>query len=92
MPMLMIVICSTHPGRVGLPIGRWFHQRAVEHGDFEVDLVDLKELALPFVVQMIDQGQLHSTDATDAAAKAMLDELVRWEGLLRPARASVKPA
>ncbi|HEY4025281.1 MAG TPA: NAD(P)H-dependent oxidoreductase [Candidatus Dormibacteraeota bacterium] len=49
MPNLMVVIASTRPGRVGLPVGRWIHQRALDHGAFDVDLVDLAELALPFM-------------------------------------------
>lgn len=49
MPRLQIVIASTRPGRVGLPIGRWIFQRAQDHGGFELDLVDLAELALPFM-------------------------------------------
>jgi NAD(P)H-dependent FMN reductase len=46
---LMIVIASTRPGRVGLPIGRWFDARARDHGSFDVELVDLFELDLPFM-------------------------------------------
>jgi NAD(P)H-dependent FMN reductase len=49
MPNLMVVIASTRPGRVGLPVGLWVHRRAVDHGAFDVDLVDLAELALPFM-------------------------------------------
>jgi NAD(P)H-dependent FMN reductase len=49
MPKLMIVIASTRPNRVGLPVGRWFHEQAVAHGGFEVDLVDLAEVGLPFM-------------------------------------------
>jgi NAD(P)H-dependent FMN reductase len=45
----MIVIASTRPGRVGLPVGRWFSERAVAHGGFDVELIDLAELALPFL-------------------------------------------
>ena len=49
MPTLQIIIASTRPGRVGLPIGRWVRDRAVEHGAFEVELVDLAEVNLPFL-------------------------------------------
>lgn len=48
MPKLMVIIASTRPGRVGLPVGRWVHQRAVERPTLDVDLVDLAELGLPF--------------------------------------------
>ena len=46
---LMVVIASTRPGRVGLPVGEWVVGRAKAHGGFEVDLVDLAELGLPFM-------------------------------------------
>ncbi len=49
MPRLQIVIASTRPGRVGLPVGRWFDGQARAHGAFEVELVDLLELDLPFM-------------------------------------------
>ncbi len=49
MPTLQIVIASTRPGRVGLPVARWFEQRARAHGGFDVELVDLAEINLPFV-------------------------------------------
>jgi NAD(P)H-dependent FMN reductase len=49
MPKLMIVIASTRPGRVGLPVAQWFTERATEHGAFDVQVVDLAELELPFL-------------------------------------------
>jgi NAD(P)H-dependent FMN reductase len=48
-PRLEIVICSTRPGRVGLPVGEWFVERATEHGAFELGVTDLLELDLPFL-------------------------------------------
>jgi NAD(P)H-dependent FMN reductase len=50
MSKLEIIVASTRPGRVGLSIGEWIHGEALEHAGFgEVELVDLKELALPFM-------------------------------------------
>lgn len=49
MPKLMIVIASTRPGRVGLPVGQWMTERAKSHGAFEVLTVDLAELGLPLL-------------------------------------------
>jgi NAD(P)H-dependent FMN reductase len=49
MPSLQIIIASTRPGRVGLPVAQWFQERAVAHGGFDVELVDLAEVALPFL-------------------------------------------
>jgi NAD(P)H-dependent FMN reductase len=49
MPKLNIIIASTRPGRVGLPIANWVYERAVSHGGFQVELVDLAEVNLPFM-------------------------------------------
>jgi NAD(P)H-dependent FMN reductase len=49
LPRLQIIIASTRPGRLGLPIGEWVRERASEHGAFDVDLVDLSELGLPLL-------------------------------------------
>lgn len=46
-PVLQIIVGSTRPGRVGLPVARWFEGVAVEHAAFDVELVDLAEVALP---------------------------------------------
>ncbi len=48
-PTLMIIIASTRPGRVGLPVAQWFERRARTHGGFAIDLVDLAALNLPFM-------------------------------------------
>ena len=49
MPRLSIIIGSTRPGRAGLPIARWFTERARRHGAFDLDVVDLAELNLPLL-------------------------------------------
>jgi NAD(P)H-dependent FMN reductase len=49
MPTLQIIVASTRPGRVGLPVADWFAARARAHGAFEIDVVDLAELGLPFM-------------------------------------------
>jgi NAD(P)H-dependent FMN reductase len=48
-PRLLVVIASTRPGRVGLPVGRWFDAQARAHDAFEVEVADLQELDLPFM-------------------------------------------
>ena len=48
MPNLHVIIASVRPGRVGLPVGTWFHAFAQRHGKFDVKLVDLAEVNLPF--------------------------------------------
>jgi NAD(P)H-dependent FMN reductase len=48
-PKLLIILASTRPGRVGLPVATWFTELATRDGRFEVELVDLAELALPLL-------------------------------------------
>ncbi|WP_433319550.1 NADPH-dependent FMN reductase [Micromonospora chersina] len=50
MTSLQIIIASTRPGRLGLPVAEWIHAAAVKHGGFDqVELVDLAEWNLPFM-------------------------------------------
>ena len=49
MPKLLILIASTRPGRIGLPVANWFVERAEVHGGFELEVVDLAELNLPLL-------------------------------------------
>lgn len=48
-PVLQIIIASTRPGRVGLPVATWFTSRAQQREAFEIDLIDLAEVGLPFL-------------------------------------------
>jgi NAD(P)H-dependent FMN reductase len=46
-PVLLIIIGSTRPGRVGLAVADWIIDRARAQGDFEVRVADLAEQNLP---------------------------------------------
>jgi NAD(P)H-dependent FMN reductase len=46
-PVLQIIIASTRPGRVGPSVAKWIYDRAVDHGGFDVELIDLAEVNLP---------------------------------------------
>jgi NAD(P)H-dependent FMN reductase len=46
-PILQIIIASTRPGRVGPSVASWIQQRAIAHGGFDVELIDLAEVNLP---------------------------------------------
>lgn len=48
-PRLQVIVASTRPGRVGLPVAEWFRARACSHGAFEVELIDLAAVGLPFL-------------------------------------------
>jgi NAD(P)H-dependent FMN reductase len=46
---LKIIIASTRPERKGPAIGAWFTDIAKNHGAFEVKVLDLAEINLPFL-------------------------------------------
>ena len=46
-PKLHVIVASIRPGRVGLPVSKWFASHAETHGAFDVSLVDLAEINLP---------------------------------------------
>jgi len=70
---LMVVIASTRPGRVGLPVGEWVVERAAAHGGFEVDLADLAELDLPFMDEPNHPRLKHYTRPHTLAWSARVD-------------------
>lgn len=47
-PQLLVVVASTRPGRIGIHFGRWFTELAEQRPEFDVRLVDLAEVNLPF--------------------------------------------
>jgi NAD(P)H-dependent FMN reductase len=48
-PVLQIIIASTRPGRVGPSVAAWIQERAIAHGGFSVELIDLAEVNLPMM-------------------------------------------
>jgi NAD(P)H-dependent FMN reductase len=49
MHKLSVIVASVREGRAGDPIAKWFIARAQEHGKFDAQLVDLKEVNLPLL-------------------------------------------
>jgi NAD(P)H-dependent FMN reductase len=49
MPLLQVIVASTRPGRIGLPVATWVAAAAVKHGAFDVELVDLAAHDLPLM-------------------------------------------
>lgn len=77
MPKLQVVIVSTRPVRTGVPVARWFFDRACAHAKFEVELVDLKEVDLPLVHesrrdQARDRPHVQAWSASVASADAFV--------------------
>ena len=48
-PNLLVVVASTRPGRIGLPVSQWFVEAAKAHGTFQVTVADLAEENLPLL-------------------------------------------
>ena len=48
-PVLQVVIASTRPGRIGPAFARWFVDLAQQEDLFEIEVVDLAEVDLPFM-------------------------------------------
>lgn len=102
-PRLLLIIASTRPGRVGLPVGLVSYGgisgglRAVQ--SLKLILSGLKMVPLPEAVpipwvssQIDDEGRFDAIEQNDEAARTMFDELGRWVTALcplRPALASV---
>ena len=46
---LKVIIASTRPGRKGPLVAEWFLKILAEHQEFDVEVLDLKEINLPFL-------------------------------------------
>jgi NAD(P)H-dependent FMN reductase len=44
---LQTIVVSTRPGRMGPPVGRWFHEYAAANSSFDAELLDLADFNLP---------------------------------------------
>ena len=53
---------------MGVPVAEWFYRHAIDHGHFNIDLVDLAALDLP----MMDDPQPAEDDERALAALAEL--------------------
>ena len=56
-PHLQIIIGSTRPGRRGAAVGHWFHNLAVGHDRFGVELIDLVDVGLPLLDEPRPSGR-----------------------------------
>jgi NAD(P)H-dependent FMN reductase len=76
---LAVIVVSTRNGRVGEAVGKWFEGFAHEHGSFDVEVIDLKQLNLP----LLDEPHhpvLHDYQ---------YDHTKKWSRLVDPADAFV---
>lgn len=79
MPTLKVIVASTRPGRVGRTVADWFVALATEQGDFDVELLDLVEVGLPF----------HDEPAHPATGIYEHDHTKRWSQTIDAADAFV---
>jgi NAD(P)H-dependent FMN reductase len=75
MPTLKVIIGSTRPGRVGLPVANWFVDVAKKHGGFDVEVLDLAEWNLPLMDEpnhprLAQYTHQHTKDWSAAVASA----------------------
>lgn len=47
-PLIYIILGSTRQERAGEKVGNWVHQEAIKRDDFDVEYIDLRDVALPF--------------------------------------------
>ncbi len=90
-PVLQIVIGSTRPGRVGLPVAKWITEKARSHESFDIEVLDLAEINLPMFDEpkhqrFGDDGAFHPNDVLGDAGILMLAELPRWTNALAALR------
>ena len=80
MPLILhTIVCSTRPGRVGLPVAQWFYEVARQHGGFDAKLVDLAAFNLPIydepkhpVLQQYEHEHTKRWSASVSAADAFV--------------------
>ena len=75
MPVLKIIVASVRQGRVGAGIGRWITRVAEQHPGFDVEVLDLAEIALPLMDEpnhprLGDYTQEHTRAWSAAVASA----------------------
>ncbi len=69
----MIIVGSVRPGRVGLPVAHWVHDRVAAAGH-DVDFVDLVELNLPFMDEPEHPGKRAYTKPHTLAWSARVEQ------------------
>jgi len=78
-PLLQIITGSTRPGRVGPSVAAWFTEQARAADTFDIELIDLAEVALP----ILDEPN------HPAAQKYMHEHTKKWSATITRADAVV---
>ena len=78
MPLqLDVIVASTRPGRVGVHVGRWFHEVAREHSGFETHWIDLAEVGLRLSMNRTSAARDYQHEHPSAGARLSMPRCFR---------------
>ncbi len=78
-PRIGVIIGSTRPGRFGDKPAEWIAERAKASGEFEVEIVDLRDYPLPF---FDEQASPAYAPSNADGAKAWQDKIASLDGYI----------
>ena len=78
-PRIAVILGTTRDSRFGLAPAEWIVARAQARGDWDVDLVDLKDFDLPLFNEVASNAWVPSSDAR---AKAWQDKVGQYDGFI----------
>jgi NAD(P)H-dependent FMN reductase len=78
-PRIGVIIGSTRPNRFGDKPARWIVERAKALGEFEVELIDLRDYKLPFFDEQASPAYAPSQDET---AQRWQDKVASLDGFI----------
>ena len=74
-PKIGIVISSTHEGRFGERPAKWIHGLAAKRGDFDAELIDLRDYPMPFFAEAVSPAYAPPSHEMARAWAAKVDSL-----------------
>ncbi|MBO6718378.1 MAG: NAD(P)H-dependent oxidoreductase [Rhizobiaceae bacterium] len=78
-PKIAIVVGSTRPGRFADHPKQWIYDRAVKRGDFDVEIVDLRDYPLPLFDEAMSPAYAPSESEV---AKAWQKKVAEFDGFI----------
>ena len=78
---LVIIVGSVREGRFGPRIAHWFTERAVEHGQFAIDVLDVADAVLPHALPS-DVGALLDVGSRSSEQQALAGRLAEADAFV----------